>query len=38
MLKMLVDKVFTCREIWGKGKRAKVLANIISEKQKGAED
>lgn len=38
MLKMLVDKVFTCKEIWGKGKRAKALSNIISDKQKGVED
>ncbi len=38
MLKMLIEKVYTTKEIWGKGKRARAFGNIMNEKYKGAEE
>lgn len=31
MLKSLVEKVYTKKELWGRGKRASVYASILSE-------
>lgn len=37
MLKMLVDKVYTSKEIMGKGKRAKAFTHILNEKRRETE-
>jgi hypothetical protein len=34
MLKMLVEKVFTKKELCGKGKKAKILQQVIAENKK----